>query len=205
MGGGTIVSDCIKLFGNDHNFIIGNNCVFRPLNCTLETNSELIIGNNVKIYGLDIYINSYSKVYIGDYTTLQTGKLRTGRNQEIIIGKDCMFSWNITLLAHDGHLIWTTEGKCLNNTSNRRISIVLGDHVWVGGDTVILPTTKIGNGTICGYRSLIKGNYPNNCIICGSPAKIIKNNMAWSRQNYSLDENKDFNEIKYRKKTLYDL
>ena len=204
IGGGVQSSDKIVLNGNEHDLIIGNNCVFKPSSCVLETNSTLIIGNNVKIYGLNIYINSYSKVYIGDFTTMQTGRLRTGRNQEIIIGKDCMFSWDITFLAHDGHLIWTTNGACINNTNGKcRKSIILGDHIWIGGETVILPNTKIGNGTICGYRSLIKGSFPNNCIICGTPAKILKKNIVWSRQNFSLNESEDFKkiDIKYIKET----
>ena len=120
-------------------------------------------------------------------------------NQEIIIGKDCMFSWDVVILAHDGHLIWTIDGKSINNTSGERNkSIILGDHIWIGGETAILPNTKIGDGVICGYRSLVKGNYPNNCIVCGAPAKIIKKNIAWSRQNVSFDEKGDFNKIKIR-------
>ena len=149
--------------------------MFNPSSYILETNSSLIIGENVKINGLNIFINSYSSVCIGDFTIMQTGKLRTGRNQEIIIGKDCMFSWDVVILAHDGHLIWTIDGKSINNTSGERTkSIILGNHMWIGGETAILPNTKIGDGVICGYRSLVKGNYPNNCIVCGAPAKIIK-------------------------------
>ena len=198
IGGGVIQDpfNYIKLNGNEHNLIIGDNSVFKPSNCVLETNSSLIIGSNVKIYGLNIYINCYSHVYIGDFSTFQSGKLRTGRNQEVIIGKDCMFSWDIIILGHDGHLIWTIDGKLVNNTyGERRRSIILGNHIWVGGETVILPNTKIGCGTICGYRSLVKGIYPNNCIISGSPAKIIKKNIAWSRQNISFDEKEDFKKI----------
>lgn len=205
IGKNTFIHNSIKLKGNEHILKIGNNCQFKPLDCILETNSTLIIGDNVKINGLHIYINSYSSVYIGDFTTLETGRLRTGRNQEIIIGKDCMFSWDIVFLAHDGHLIWTTDGECINNTlGQKRTSIILGNHIWVGGETAILPNTKIGDGSICGYRSLVKGNYPNNCIICGSPAKIIKKDIVWSRQNFSADENKDFCKIpkEYIKKTI---
>ena len=196
IGKNSFIYDGIKLNGNDHNFVIGDNCVFKPQSCLLETNSDLIIGNNVNIQGLHIYINAFSSVYIGDFTTLTTGRLRTGRNQEVLIGKDCMFSWDIVFLAHDGHLIWTTNGKCINNTSGeKRKSIIIGDHVWVGGETAILPKTQIGSGSICGYRSLVKGNYPNNCIICGSPAKIIKKNFAWSRENITYNENDDFCKI----------
>ena len=205
IGCNNLVSSYINLKGNEHTVIIGDNCIFKPSACILETNSKLIIGSNVKINDLKIYIDSYSSVYIGDFSSLYSGKLMSGRNQEIVIGNDCIFSWDITILGHDGHLIWTTDGKCVNNTVGQiRKSIILGDHIWVGGETSILPNTKIGSGSICGYKSLVKGNYPNNCIICGIPAKVIKKNITWSRNNFSLNEKDDFKKIKidYIKNTI---
>ncbi|MCM1144079.1 MAG: hypothetical protein NC318_09575 [Blautia sp.] len=102
-----------------------------------------------------------------------------------------MFSWDIALLAHDGHMIYDLDtGACTNNTAGeRKDSIVIGDHVWVGGEAAILPHSFIGTGSICAYRAVIKGTFPNNCIIGGIPARILKKNVAWMRDNICLDEN----------------
>lgn len=54
-----------------------------------------------------------------------------------------------------------------------------------------MPNTYIGSGAICGYRSLVKGKIPNNCIVVGSPAKIVRKDIAWSRENISYDD-RDF-------------
>lgn len=71
----------------------------------------------------------------------------------------------------------------------RKDSIMVGDHVWVGGEVVILPNSHIGKGSICGYRAVIKGTFPNNCMIGGIPGRILKKDVAWMRENICLDEN----------------
>ena len=183
--------------GNGISLVIEDNCSIKPRGLLLAEGSSLIIHDRVNISGMYIFVNSYSTVEIGQNTTIQTGNLRTGRNQEIIIGEDCMFSWDITLLGHDGHLIWDIEsGSCINNTAGaRRQSITISDHVWLGGETVVMPNSSIGSGSICGYRSMVRGTIPNNCIAVGSPARVVKRNIAWSRENISNDE-MDFYRIK---------
>ena len=49
------------------------------------------------------------------------------------------------------------------------------------GHSCILYNTEIGDGSIIGAMSLVKGKIPNNCIAAGNPAKVIKRNVAWSR------------------------
>lgn len=190
--------------GSGIHVIIKDNCKLSSATIKLTDGSSFIVAEKVSIVGMNIFINTDSLVEIGKHTTMQTGKLRTGRNQMIKIGEDCMFSWDIVFLPHDGHLIWDVDnGECTNNTLGvRRESVVIGNHVWVGGETVFLPNTRVGTGTICGYRSLVKGIIPNNCIVAGSPAKVIRKNVAWSRENISLNEN-DYYKIQeeYRRLT----
>lgn len=192
--------------GSNITIVIEDSCrVESAASIKLAEGSSLTLHKNVTIWGMHILVNNDSVLEIGENTTMQTGKIRTGRNQIIKIGEDCMFSWDIVFLAHDGHLLWNTEnGHCINNTiGETRESITLGNHVWVGGETVFLPNTKIDSGSVCGYRSLVKGQFPNNCIIAGSPAKILRKNIAWTRANTSLSE-KDYYKLceDYRIRTI---
>ena len=59
--------------------------------------------------------------------------------------------------------------------------IVIGEHVWVSKGAFILHGTNVGNGSIIGARSVVKGKFPNNCSIGGNPAKILSKDIAWSR------------------------
>lgn len=118
-------------------------------------------------------------------------KISCAYGMQIVLGKDDMFSHDIFLLAGDGHSIFNVEnGECTNSLErldyNKRC-IMLGDHVWVGLRSVILNGTKIGNGSIIGAMSLVKGTCSNNCMIAGNPAKMIKRNVAWSRNPIPLD------------------
>lgn len=141
--------------------------------CSSDLNhSDFVVGDCSMIQGLDIFINGLSSVIVGKSCSFQSGKLRTGRNQKIVLGDDIMASWDVTFLAHDGHLIWDLNFKRVQNNTvdEQRLSIEIGDHCWLGGECVIAGNTRLGNGSIVGYRSFVKGKFPNNCIVAGTPA-----------------------------------
>ena len=190
---------------NNSNIIVGDNCILNKAHLFFSDNVTLNVKDSVLMDGTYVFINYDSQIVVGAKTTLNTGRLLTGRNQKVEIGEDCMFSFNTNFLPHDGHLIWDIRSKkSLNNTTgSQRNSVRIGDHVWIGGDTTFLANTNVGTGSIIGYRSLINCSFPNNVLLVGSPAKILKENIAWSRNNISLDEEKDFLNIpeEYRRFT----
>lgn len=54
--------------------------------------------------------------------------------------------------------------------------VVIGDHCWIGMNTVLLPGVVLGPRTIVGAGSLVTRSYPEGqCIIAGNPARLIKN------------------------------
>jgi acetyltransferase-like isoleucine patch superfamily enzyme len=52
--------------------------------------------------------------------------------------------------------------------------IRIGDDVWVGCSVQILPGVTIGNGAVIAAGSLVNKDVPENAIVAGVPAKIIK-------------------------------
>lgn len=57
------------------------------------------------------------------------------------------------------------ENKCLINT---------GDNVYVGTGTTILGPVSIGNNVIIAAGSVVVKDIPDNCVVAGVPAKVIK-------------------------------
>ena len=55
--------------------------------------------------------------------------------------------------------------------------VIIGDNVWIGTGAIILPGVKIGNSTIIGAGSVVTKSMPENSIVAGNPAKIIRNIM----------------------------
>lgn len=177
--------------GENSKISIADNVVIKTPLIRVGKDANLKIESNVNIGGFYLCINELSSFQIGSHTTLQNGRLQTGRNKKIVIGNDCMFSWDIVILPHDGHLIWELDNQqfCNNTVGKQELSIEIGDHCWIGGESVIMPNTYIGSGSILGYRCMAKGKYPNNCIIVGQPGRVVKKNIAWMRRAVSYDDN----------------
>jgi len=52
--------------------------------------------------------------------------------------------------------------------------ISIGKNVWIGGSAIILPGTKIGDNSIVAAGAIVSRDVPANCVVAGSPAKIIR-------------------------------
>lgn len=158
--------------------------------------SEVIIGNNVsfgKAMSVFVYQGASFRIS-GNVSFVKNTKINASHYTSIVIGNDCMFSQDNIIFAGDGHAIFdcmTQERKNspLNCGDEKRdkFSVVIGDHVWVGIRSIILNKTKIGSGSIVGAGSVVKGTFPNNCAIAGNPAKVISENVAWSRNIMDMD------------------
>ena len=51
---------------------------------------------------------------------------------------------------------------------------VLGDHVTIGAHAVVLGTIRIGDGSVVGANSVVRGDVPDNVVVIGSPAKVVR-------------------------------
>lgn len=54
--------------------------------------------------------------------------------------------------------------------------ITIGDNVWFGGHCSVLPGVTIGNNVIVGAGSVVTKDIPDNAVVAGNPAKIIRFN-----------------------------
>ena len=72
----------------------------------------------------------------------------------------------VKILTHDA-----STYKQLGYTKVGRVTI--GDDVFVGWGSIILPDTKIGNKVIIGAGSVVAKDIPDNSVAVGSPCKVI--------------------------------
>ena len=124
----------------------------------------------------------------------------------IEIGNDVVLAPNVHILAHDASVI-----NHLNYT--RMANVKIGDRVFIGAGTIILPGVNIGNDVIIGAGSVVSRNIPSNSMAVGSPAKVIcslENYLKKIRAKMNLDNtfseaytlrNPDFN-LKQRQEMI---
>jgi maltose O-acetyltransferase len=52
--------------------------------------------------------------------------------------------------------------------------ITIGDNVWIGGSSVILPGVNIGHNAVIGSGSVVTKNIPDNVVAVGNPCRVVK-------------------------------
>jgi maltose O-acetyltransferase len=131
----------------------------------------------------------------GEYTVEQLKKLglRVGKNFNpqlgfeldpshcwlIDIGDNVTFGPHVQVLAHDASMY-----NALGYTKIGRIRI--GNNVFIGGGSIILPNVKIGDNSIIGAGSVVTRDIPENVVCAGNPAKILLKRDEFIEKNKKL-------------------
>ncbi|XZL94913.1 acyltransferase [Clostridium perfringens] len=84
----------------------------------------------------------------------------------ITIGDNVTLAPRVHILAHDA-----STKKFIGYTRIAKVNI--GDNVFIGANTVVLPGVNIGNNCIVGAGSVVTKNLDDNSIYAGNPAKKL--------------------------------
>ncbi len=144
-------------------------------------NHKLHFGKNCYMKrGVIWFEDNNCSIEIGDETTImEAGISVVEPNGKITIGRDCMFSFGIDIRNSDSHSIIDLE---TNERINPAKDVNIGNHVWVGHQVQILKGTNLSDDSIVGSRSIVTKEFPPNCSIVGSPAKVVKTGVTWDRR-----------------------
>ncbi|MGL6225781.1 MAG: sugar O-acetyltransferase [Thermoguttaceae bacterium] len=74
--------------------------------------------------------------------------------------------------ASERFLSQTTEGFPF--AVSRSAPVTIGDNVWVGGGSIILPGVTIGNNVTIGAGSVVTKSLPDHVLALGNPCRIVK-------------------------------
>lgn len=157
---------------------IGNKCSIDDNSWALKSQSYVKLGDGGVCREGVIGCDDYGQIIIGRNFSIETRYwLSAPKYAQIIVGDDVMCSHNVILLGNDGHSIFDVHtGMNINSTEeiSKKRKIIIGNHVWLGVNAIILFKSEICDGSIIGAGSLVKGKIPNNCIAAGIPAQVIK-------------------------------
>ena len=88
----------------------------------------------------------------------------------IEIGDNCMFAPNVQLYTatHPLHPVKRNSGL------EYAKPIKIGNNVWLGGGVIVTPGVTLGDNVVVGAGSVVTKSFPDNVVIAGNPARIIK-------------------------------
>ena len=95
-----------------------------------------------------------------------------GASGGVIIGDDVIGGQNIRF--HSSNHNFNDKNLLIRKQGVTCEGIVVGNNCWIGAGVVFCDGVTIGNGCVIGANSVITKSFPDNCVIAGSPAKIIK-------------------------------
>lgn len=135
------------------------------------------VGGKLKI-GKLLKMQNGSKISVLKKGEITVGKnLYLGTNSVIVcqdkveIGDNTEIAPNVMIYDHD-HDFRHADGLKSNNYKTSPVKI--GNNVWIGANTVILRGCVIGDNSVIGAGSVIKGEFPANSVITQKRETIVK-------------------------------
>ncbi|MES2921885.1 MAG: sugar O-acetyltransferase [Verrucomicrobiota bacterium] len=90
---------------------------------------------------------------------------------KVTIGKNCMIGPRVSIFTAGHPLDAETRVSGLEFGS----PVTIGDNVWIGGNVVINPGVRLGNNVVVASGAVVTRDFPDNVVIAGVPAKVIRN------------------------------
>jgi len=148
--------------------------VGRGVSWPLGNLRNIQLGNNVNLgkngwFYLPLH-NRTARIEIGDGTAIGDN-FTISSNELIRIGKNCLMSYRISILDHD-HITGIGVNPVTSGVTKGE-PVEIGDNTFVGTGAVIMRGAKIGKNCVINANSVVMRNFEDNCLISGSPAKIM--------------------------------
>lgn len=165
--------------------LLYGNCPVRgmrmPTCLRMEAETTLEIhGGPLTRYGNGPYnlrYGAYIEIVNGGRLTIGQGAANVGLTvmcaKEVTIGNGVRIGRNVSIRDWNGpHVI-------INDHYRNHAPVHIGDHVWLCTGCTVMPGVTIGEGAVVAANATVTKDVPPRCLVGGSPAKVIKENIEW--------------------------
>lgn len=151
---------------------IGNmSYIGRP--CFVEGCRNISIGEKTRIFpGIRMEAIGDGELIIGSNCAIEQNVHLISNGQKLYIGRDTTISANVFISNVDHEYNDVSKSVMEQPLVNKTTQV--GERCFIGYGASLLPGTKLGNNCIVGSNAVVKGEFPDNCVIVGAPAKIVK-------------------------------
>lgn len=169
-------SELIKMYHNARKLLQKYN----NLDSELTQERERILTELFYFKGSGVWIETpffcdYGEnISIGDNTFVNTNCMFLDNNK-ITIGKNGLFAPYVQIYTASHPL--KASDRIIGNKSNSTYltstkPVIIGDNVWIGGNSVIFPGVSIGNNVTIGAGSVVTKNIPDSVLAFGNPCEL---------------------------------
>ncbi len=106
---------------------------------------------------------------------------------KVKIGDNCQMAPNVAIYTA-GHPLHPVSR---NSMYEYGVSVTIGDNVWIGGNTVIMPGIHIGSNTVIGAGSVVTKDIPDWVVAVGNPCRVIRQITEDDKKYYYKDREFD--------------
>ena len=120
----------------------------------------------------DVSLSNAERIFIGDRVRIGSRcHLWAGPSHgSIFIGDDVLFGPEVMLTAATYNF---RHGSPVATQTMQEQDIHIGNDVWLATRVIVLPGTRIGDGSIIAAGSVVKGDIPAMSIVAGTPGKVV--------------------------------
>ena len=152
----------------------------------IEGRKNIYIGNHVRIFpGIRMEAIGDGTIKIGDNTAIEQNVHIISKGTNLMIGANATISANV-FISNVDHDYKNIEKSVMQQNLQEKPTYI-GPSCFIGYGAVILPGTVLGTHCVVGSNSVVRGTFPDYCVIVGTPAKAIKffdlESKEWKRKS----------------------
>ncbi|MEG2081821.1 MAG: sugar O-acetyltransferase [Oscillospiraceae bacterium] len=144
--------------------------------------NDLLGGRGLNLWITPPFFVDYgNNIFFGDNCEVNMNCTFLDDNK-IIIGDNALIAPNVQIYtafhptnSADRFGTATKDGSfafCKTQTA----PVIIGNNVWIGGGSIILPGVTIGDNAVVGAGSVVTRDIPSNVIAYGNPCRVIREN-----------------------------
>lgn len=111
---------------------------------------------------------------------------------DIYVGDRVMFGPNVTIATANHPIEPTLRRSAMQYNKPVRI----GENVWIGAGSVIVPGVTIGKNSVIGAGSIVVKDIPENVVAVGNPCRVLREIGEHDREYFYKDEKIDWENLR---------
>lgn len=149
--------------------------------CFIEGRKRISIGARTRIFpGIRMEAIGTGSIEIGNNCAIEQNVHITSLGSALRIGDDVTITANVFVTNID-HCYEDITKSVLQQGCIQR-ETVIGEGCFIGSGAAIQAGTKLGKHCVVGANAVVRGIFPDYCVLVGAPARVVKRYNSETRQ-----------------------